>query len=150
MHAAAFRKFGQVENFVFILDGDQRNGNVEQRTRQEAGQGISVLYLPGQDAPEIWIWDRLEHGHEDLESEVGVSAAELAEQMGRLNSVYDSASDRPSEITKTKLRGLSGALDRTVPDLCRVVARLEARRADSDLQPFVERLESALLKWRAE
>jgi len=150
MHAAAFRKFGQVENFVFILDGDQRNGNVEQRTRQEAGQEISVLYLPGQDAPERWIWDRLQHGHEALESEVGVGAAELAEQMGRLNSVYDSASDRPSEIAKTKLRGLSEALNRTVPDLCRVVARLEAGRADSDLQPFVEHLESALLKWRAE
>ena len=150
MHTAAFRKFGQLENFVFILDGDQRNGNVEQRTREEAGQEISVLYLPGQDAPERWIWQRLERGQEDFESEAGVGTTELAEQMGRLNSVYDSASDRPSEIAKAKLRGLSEALDRTVPDLCRVVARLEARRADSDLQPFVEHLESALLRWRAE
>jgi len=75
--------------------------------------------------------------------------AELSDRMNRLDSVYDSASDHPSQIAKTKLRGLSELLDWDVPDVCRLVARLEAGRKESDIQPLVEGLANALLQWRA-
>ena len=69
--------------------------------------------------------------------------------MNRLDSIYDSASDRPSEIAKEKLRGLSDELGWDTPDICRAVARLEAARRESDIQPLLDRLVDALGRWRA-
>lgn len=69
--------------------------------------------------------------------------------MNRLDAVYDSASDRPSEIVKTKLSGLSEDLGLDAPDICRAVARLEAARRESEIQPLVDGLMDALGRWRA-
>ena len=149
-HAKAFRKFGQIRNFVFVLDGDKRDSDLEGRIRKDAGIDVPVLFLPGRDAPEVWIWHGLRRDTNDAAGELGLAPGDLSEHMARLDSVYDSASDRPSEIAKSKLRSLSEALGRKVPDVCRVVARLEARRKESDVQPLVEGLQSALLQWRAE
>ena len=149
-HASAFRKFGQIRNFGFVLDGDKRNSGIEPRIREGAGIDVPVLFLPGRDAPEVWIWDTLRRNTDAAAGELGLAPGDLSERMARLDSVYDSASDRPSEIAKSKLRSLSEALDWSVPDVCRVVARLEAGRKESDIQPLVEGLQSALLQWRAE
>ncbi len=148
-HARAFRKFGQIRNFVFVLDGDKRDSGIEPRIRESAGIEVPILFLPGRDAPEVWIWDRLRR-NTDAAAGIGLAPGDLSEHMVRLDSVYDSASDRPSEIAKSKLRSLSEALDWKVPDVCRVVARLEAGRKESDIQPLVEGLQGALLQWRAE
>ena len=149
-HASAFRKFGQIRNFGFVLDGDKRNSGIEPRIREGAGFDVPVLFLPGRDAPEVWIWDTLRRNTDAVAGELGLAPGDLSERMTRLDSVYDSASDRPSEIAKSKLRSLSEALGWSVPDVCRVVARLEAGRKESDIQPLVEGLQSALLQWRAE
>ena len=53
-------------------------------------------------------------------------------------------------IARTKLHGLAEPLGRTEPDVGRVVARLEAARKDSDIQPLVDKLKGALLQWRAD
>ena len=148
-HARAFRKFGQIRNFVFVLDGDKQDSGIEPRIRESAGIEVPILFLPGGDAPEVWIWDRLRR-NADAAAGIGLAPGDLSERMARLDSVYDSASDRPSEIAKSKLRSLSEALDWKVPDVCRVVARLEAERKESDIQPLVEGLQGALLQWRAE
>ena len=147
-HATAFRKFGQIQNFVFILDGDKRGCDVERKIQEGAGSEVPVLFLPGRAAPEVWVWDRLRQSSEGAR-ELNIDPAELFERMNRLASVYDSASDRPSQIAKTKLRGLSEPLGWDAPDICRVVARLEAGRRESDIQPLVEGLANALLQWRA-
>lgn len=69
--------------------------------------------------------------------------------MNRLESIYDSASDRPSEIAKEKLRGLSDELRLDAPDICRTVARLEVGRKESAIQPLVDGLIDAFGQWRA-
>ena len=58
--------------------------------------------------------------------------------------------DRPGATAKTKLHGLAEPLGWTESDIGRVVARLEAARKESDIQPLLEGLKGALLKWRAE
>lgn len=148
MHAIAFRKFGQIQSFVFVVDGDKRDSNVEQKIREGAGRDVPVLFIPSRAAPEVWVWDRLRQSSEAAR-ELSMDPAELSDRMNRLDSVYDSASDHPSQIAKTKLRGLSELLDWDVPDVCRLVARLEAGRKESDIQPLVEGLANALLQWRA-
>ena len=149
-HAEAFRKFGQVESFVFVLDGDKREADFGQRIREGARSEVQVLYLPGDGAPEIWVWERLRGRTSDEAEELGSNSNDLPERMGRLDSLYDLASDSPSEIAKTKLRNLAESLGKDAPDVCRAVARWEAGREKSDIQPLVEGLEGALLRWRAE
>ena len=147
-HATAFRKFGRIENFVFVLDGDKRASGLERRIRERAESDVPVLFLPGDDAPEPWVWAQLRGSAGEQAAELGVAAAELGERMQRLDAIYDSASDRPGAIAKAKLRGLAEPLGRSPADLCRAVARWETDRAESAIQPLVEALQSILLEWR--
>ena len=146
-HAAAFAKFGQIQNFAFVLDGDKRDGDLERRIREKAGRDVPLFFLPGHHAPEIWVWGRLRKGSGVSEA-LGVSAGELSTTMQRLDSIYDSASDSPSEIVKAKLRTLSDELERSPQEICRVVAREAVGRKKSRIQPLVDGLENAVLQWR--
>ena len=148
-HATAFRKFGQIQNFAFVLDGDGRDSDMERRIREKAGSDVPVFYLPGRAAPELWVWNGLRENLGDAARELGIEPADLSGRMNRLDSVYDSASDPPAQIAKTKLHGLAEPLDWNSQDICRVLARLETNRQESAIQPLVEGLESTLLQWRA-
>ena len=150
MHATAFRKFGQIQNFVFVLDGDKRGTDLERRIRDRAGSDVPVFFLPGDEAPEIWIWNTLRGNVGEGATELGLDSDDLAERMNRLDAIYDTAADRPGEIAKTKLHELAEPHGRTGPDLGRAVARCEAARKESDIQPLMEGLKAALLQWRAE
>ncbi len=150
MHAAAFRKFGQIRNFVFVLDGDKRGSDLAERIRERAGSDVPVLFLPGDEAPEIWIWNALRRNPDRHAVDLGIDTAELVERMNRLDSVYDTASDRPGEIAKTKLHDLTEPLGWAPPDVGRAVARLEAGRRESDIQPLLDGLRDAVLDWRGE
>ena len=149
VHAAAIRKFGRLDNFVFVLDGDRRGDDTERRIREAAGRDdVVVLFLPGRAAPEVWVWDMLRRNTSEAAAQLHVAAEDLAERISRQDAIYATASGRPSEIAKARLSGLSEPLGCDVPDLCRVVGRLEVELADSAVQPLVEHLESALLRWR--
>lgn len=148
-HAAAFRKFGQLGNFVFVLDGDQRGRGVDERIRARAGSEVPVLFLPGAEGPESWIWGVVGREPAGAAPELGVSADDLAARMTRLDAIYAAAVDRPGEIAKFKLRDLVEPLGWSAADLGRLVARREASRKKSDIQPLVEALQGALLRWRA-
>ncbi len=150
LHAAAFRKFGQIQNFVFVLDGDKRNSDIEQKIQDRARSNVPVVFLPGQEAPEAWIWDLLRKNPNTLAAELGSDPGHLTEQIRQLDSIYDSASDHLSSIVKAKLRNLAESLEWNAADICRLVARSEANRRDSDIQPLVEVLQDALLRWRSE
>ncbi len=150
MHATAFRKFGQIQNFVFVLDGDKRDSDLEQTIHARAGTAVPVLFLPGNEAPESWIWNALRRDPAGSSTELRIDSAELAERMNQLDAVYDTADDRPGTIAKAKLHGLAEPLGWAEPDIGRVVARLEAIRKESDIQPLVDGLKAALLQWRAE
>ena len=148
MHAETLRKFGQIHDTVFILDGDQRNGEIESKIQNAAKSPVEVLFLPGSGAPENWVWQKLRDIPDPDVSQLGINRAGLSNLMNRLDALYDSASDSPSEIAKSKFRSLSDSLHRGTSEICRIVARLEADRAESDIQPFVEELQRILLQWR--
>ena len=149
-HATAFRKFGRIEDFVFVLDGDKHGSDLDRRIRSAARSEVPVFFLPGRDAPEVWVWDRLRRSPGDPALDLGIGSSDLSQRMNRLDSIYDSASDGPGEIAKAKLRGLAEFLGSDPPNICRTVARMEAARDESEIQPLLEGLESVLLKWRAE
>lgn len=149
-HAKAFRKFGQMHNFVFVLDGDKRDSGIADQIRESSRTDVPVLFIPGCHAPELWVWETLARHTPEGASTLGVAHSELLALMERANAVYDSASDGPSVIAKYKLRTLADAIRRDTPDICRMVARLQAGNRDSDIQPLVSGLESALLDWRGQ
>ncbi|MCE2397927.1 MAG: ATP-binding protein [Gemmatimonadetes bacterium] len=148
-HAAAFRKFGQIQNFVFVLDGDARDADVRRKIRRNADTDVPVLYLPGRESPEAWIWRTLPGCAEREAEKLGIDPGELAQRMAQVDAVYASAGGPRSETAKEKLNELSQRMRRETADICRLVGRLEAKRDDSDIQPLVEELEAALQAWRS-
>ena len=150
-HATAFRKFGQIESFVFVLDGDKRDSRIASEIRSRAQRDdVPVFYLPGDQAPEMWVWQGLGgEGQPALAEALGIELGELKARMERLNAVFDSASDSPQNIAKTKMQGLAEALERDVAEVCRVVARRETQNEASDIQPLARNLEEALSRWRS-
>ena len=147
-HAAAFRKFDRIDSFVFVLDGDRRGSGIERRIRDEAGRAASIVFLPGSDPPEAWVWSTLRAHPDGGCVELGTDAGTLASRMRRLDATYDSASDSASNIAKAKLRGLADIMQRETTSICRVVARQEAQRPESDIRPLVEGIEDILSRWR--
>ena len=149
-HATAFRKFGQIDSFVFVLDGDKRGSPIASEIQAQAQRQVPVCYLPGDQAPETWVWQRLQGaGQSVLAEALGIEVGELKARMERLDAIFDSASDKPQTIAKTKMQSLADALERDLPEVCRVVARLEAGLDGSDIQPLARDLEAALLRWRS-
>ena len=145
-HAAAFKKFGQIDNFVFVLDGDKRNNNVVNKLQKKVGPKIPILFLPGYEAPEVWIWERMKDNSDEVSKELGEPS--LSDVMNRQDAVYSSASDTPSNIAKSKLQSLSEQMNHTAPEICRTVARLEATNDISELQRLRQSLEESILEWR--
>ena len=150
MHARSLAKFGQLQNTVFILDGDQRDGEVERRIREasEHGANISILFLPGSGVPESWVLEKL-HQHLGVHaSRLEIDPGDLSNLLNSLDATYALASENPSEIAKSKFRSLSESLNRETSDICRIVARLEADRTESDIQPLLGDLRGILRQWR--
>lgn len=147
-HAASFRKFGQIHHLVFVLDGDKRGSGIDSRIRSSAHSDVPVLYLPGRGAPESWVWETLE-GSAEAAVPLGVGPELLSARMTRLNSIYDSASDSPANIAKSKVRELARAFDRHGSDICRIVASWQSMQRGSAIEPLVEGLSDTLREWRA-
>ncbi len=151
MHARSLAKFGQLQDTIFILDGDQRGSEIEGDIQTAAGRGvnISILFLPGRESPESWMWNRLKNIHANvLIDQLGIERSVLTNTMNQLDAIYDSASDPPSEIAKNKFRSLSEELRRDVTEVSRVIARFEADNRDSDIQPLVNDLREIIRQWR--
>ena len=150
-HAAAFRKFGMLDNFVFVLDGDQQHSSLDQKIRNAAGgANVPVLFLPGDSAPEVWAWECLKNRCDEAAPQLGIDPANLAKEMNRIDAIYSPAGDTQAEIAKTKLDNLADTLDRSVPEVCRLAVRLEAADEASEVQTLLEDLTDTLQQWRAD
>jgi len=149
-HAKAFKRFDMLDSFVFVLDGDQRDTNVEGKIRSEAGGWSGpVFFLPSDDAPEIWIWNCLNRNQSALSKLLGEDLPALRDRMERQNASYDASSGTKAQIAKYKLKNFSESLGQITADVCRTVAREEARRDKSEIQPLINDLRDFLREWRS-
>ena len=148
-YAEAFKTFGQIRNFVFVLDGDQENTPTAQKLRDKAGSGVPILFLPGQHAPEVWVWDQIRGRPSEIAHWLGDHPESLQTRIANLDSIYDAASDTPSRIAKAKLQDLAQECNQTPPQLGRLVARVEARHPRSHIQPLANGLRDAIGRWRS-
>ena len=70
-HAKAFVRFGQLQNFIFVLDGDKRKTDLEKKIKKNTNQEARVAFLPGEDAPEVWVWKELKDFFRSMGQKVG-------------------------------------------------------------------------------
>ena len=149
-HARALRKFGQIDNVVFVLDGDRKGQGDEQAIHRAAGRDVPVFFLPGNDGPEAWIWEQLRKNPDQSAAEFGGDANEFLRRTRRIDSVFAGAAGRPAEIAKYKMDQLAESLDRTVAGLCRAAIAIEATCRESEIQPLITDLGDAVHRWRTE
>ena len=161
-YARTLGKFGRIENFVFVLNGDQRDSELAEKIRSAGdGHDVPILFLPGSCSPEAWVWKKLSSSHdsrEELPIEIaeilGIDRDRMVEEMRKLDAMYDSASDPPAEIAKAKLQSLADSGDRSSPEICRAVARRESEKSEKsenlegDLRPLVDELTDVVEQWR--
>ena len=83
MHARSLAKFGQIQDTVFILDGDQRDGEIERKIRDAAERSVDVLFLPGKAAPESWLWETLRDIANPDATQLGINQADLSDLMNQ-------------------------------------------------------------------
>ena len=150
-HTAAIRKFNSLENFIFILDGDQRNTDVASRMRRNAPDNdLSIFYLPSDFAPEVWIWERLKQSGSAFADPLGFNPQQLASEIQKFDSTYDHADGSVAEVAKEKLDQLGEMQNRTASEICRIVARVEAADPKSPLQSLINDLKDVVIRWRAD
>ncbi len=150
-HARTLAKFQQLDNFVFVLDGDGRDlENALKAIATEHGQSIRVLFLPGDNGPEQWIWDMLNARIGGYSRELGTPQSTLEMEMAALRRSFAASTDRPPEVAKQRLHVLMEGMGRDVADVGRIVARTEANATNGTLVDFRDRLHDTIRDWRSQ
>ena len=127
-HVRTLGKFGKLRNFILVLDGDSRNMS-EARCRQppqKYGQYVEPLFLPGDAAPEQWLWDSIRRRPDDYATRLGLTATDLGQKMRNVQRLVEGAVRRSDE-PKAAVGALAFDLDRTVPDLARIIGQWGSR-----------------------
>jgi predicted ATPase len=150
--AAYVRAFGRLrllESLLFVLDGDARDveAAIRDAARQE-GQPSSLLFLPGDASPEAWVWARLKAGVTPYADQFGVDPTTLSRELDQIEHAYAGAADKPANIAKNRLATLVDRLARSVPEVCRLVARRELEAGVRDVVAFAAEVEAAVETWR--
>lgn len=147
-HLEALGKFRKLRDVLFVLDGDGREIGPRMQARAEKmGQNANVLFLPGNDAPEVWAWKIIETHVSDYAPELGFDETTLRTEMRRIEDMFANAVDKPSAIAKNKLFALSQKANRDTTDLLRLIGRREVDRGD--LARLYQELMDAINAWRS-
>lgn len=104
--------------------------------------------MPGDDGPETWIWSKLHMHTGSISKELHLNEDDLATQIANIDQIYDSASDTPANIAKTKLQTLCDAIKINLATICQRMTYVEIQHSDSEIQILVNDLENTLLRWR--
>ena len=164
--ANVLKQVNPLQNFIFVLDGDQQNsgvkesiisvlaGNKTNRSEKDKKQDWNeyqarVMFLPGAGGPEDWVWDQIRARPGDFATDLGTDVPGLVTRIGSLDADQDSVSSKPSMSAKEKLYKLADILKRDVPNICRTVSRREMKRTKSDIRPLVRALKKAFQAWRS-
>ncbi len=146
LHVEALGKFGMLDEFLFVLDGDARSmTDAINRVAARFNRDVNPLFLPGMQPPEDWLYQTLEQFSDRYAQEL--SAPNLAELLRQLRQYFDNAADRPANIMKARFTALAHDLQRTPSEIARLVARLESERGE--MKRFAEELRVAISNWRS-
>lgn len=147
-HVRALSKFGKMNDFLFVLDGDSRD--IEPRIQNAAlqyGQVAMPLFLPGNGSPESWIWGILKDRPDKYGELLGVQAAGLAQRIDGIERLVEGGV-RQKDSAKTVLYELSIELSRTVPEIARIVGKQESQSRKGEVAELLAQLQERINAWR--
>ena len=149
-HIRALGKFRRLFGFVFVLDGDARDLEPTlARVAERYGHDFQPLFLPGDEAPEQWIWQALRDRPAEYETHLGMSEADIRAQMRDAERLMaGSLRMRESDAAKLRVGALARRLSRRVSDLARIVGRRETEARSYEISDLVQRFEERIALWR--
>ena len=145
-HVRALGKFGRLSEFIFVLDGDSRAlENNLKAVAEEYGHRLQPLFLPGDASPEQWLWGILCTRADEFAHTLGLAEADMIRIADRAANLGEGAVQR-RDVAKAALGVFAEDIQRTVPEIARVVGRSEAER---NAIPELKRgLEEQIALWR--
>lgn len=148
-YVRAFGRLHRLDALLFVLDGDARDveADIRDAARQE-GQSLSLLFLPGEAAPEAWVWARVKAAVNPYAELFGLDTATFSHELDLIEQAYTGAADKPANIAKNRLGTLANRLARSVPEICRLVARRELEAGTRDAVEFARDVEAVVETWR--
>ena len=145
-HLRTLGKFGKLSDFIFVLDGDSRaRENELKAVAEKYGHSVQPLFLPGTGPPEQWLWGTIRKKTGEYASALGMSADDLEELMRGLDQLVSGAVQQRA-AAKASLGAFADRLDRTVPDIARIVGHREAEK--DEISEFVVGLTEQINRWR--
>lgn len=122
-----FGQMNQLDRVIFILDGDARSDeNQIKKAANNFSMDPQLLFLPGTQSTETWVWRLLNERPSKHASLLGLTEEGLLGKLKDIDRTYANASDRPAEIHKNKLSVLCDNCNHEVPNFLRELARIES------------------------
>ena len=147
-HIRTLGKFRRLDDFLLVLDGDSRH--LENRLKSEAehyGQSVQPLFLPGAGPPEAWIWQTLDNYQSEYAPSLGIALDDMEQRMGAIHQVAQGGvrSQSPDQVA---LAAFADDNNLTVPEIARIVGRIEAGRSPGPASAFLTQLDEQVMAWR--
>lgn len=147
-HIRALGKFGKLNSFIFVLDGDSRDKEEHLvRVAEEYGHSLRPLFLPGDGPPEEWMWKTLSDHPSEYQAFVGMSAQDISREMLGIGQIMEGKLQRGS-YAKALMEAFAHKLNRRCADLARVVGRQEAEKDGYYVGDLMARLTERINLWR--
>ncbi len=151
-HITALGKFGKLNEFVFVLDGDARNLDAKLKdaaTKAQPGVQIAPLYLPGSDIPETWAWAMIKNNKDKYAQLFGITEQDLSQKITQHDLLFDNAADKPTNVSKNKFYSFCEQLRRTAADIIRIISREETNNQSGLIKIFSDELELQIRNWQS-
>lgn len=147
-HVRTLGTVDKLKDFLLVLDGDSRHleGTIK-AVAADFGHSARLLFLPGEEPPEHWIWNALGQHAEDYAGLLGLTSADLKDRMREFDRLGEGAV-RQRQAAKGGVFALSEELNRTAEDVARVVARAETQAQRGDMARFRIEFGEQINKWR--
>ena len=145
-HVRTLAKFDKLSGFILVLDGDSRA--LEDRLQavaEQHGHAVQLLFLPGDGPPEQWLWDAVRKRPDDYASRLGLTAADMKKSVNDLERLFDGRVQQ-RDAANVSITALADRLERTVPDIARIVGRREAEK--KAMPELLAGLRTLIERWR--
>ena len=147
-HIRTLGKFGKLNDFLVVLDGDSKHKEADVVTAAlEFNSTIRPLFLPGDGPPEAWIWQALNSSKSEYANELGITVADLDDRMRSIKQLVDGMVHQQDHM-KVAVEEISRELGRSTVDIARMVGKAEAHREHGDAVAFLTQLKEQIISWR--
>ena len=158
-HFRMLKKFGLAGEFLFVLDGDEAGRIKAEELREEKTGLVGVLNLPGEAAPEEWIWKALRRDAAFYARFFGMGEEVYSRTLRHKEQMYDGT---VGDVAKNRLMSFCDEIGRetrgenrewmrgAVAHVARVVGKRETEKDEGDMAKFKADLKDAIGAWRRE